>query len=72
MLGEYTAAIYDCNEAIFLKPGYAAAYYNRGWAKKKSGESVDAMKDWDKAMELAQKAGNTELQERIQKARTEN
>jgi len=49
---EYDKAIADYDEAIRLKPDFAAAYYNRGYAYTKKGDKVKAEADLAKAKEL--------------------
>jgi lipoprotein NlpI len=45
-------AIEDFTKAIQLKPGYAAAYYNRGTLEQLKGEVGCAIMDYTKAIEL--------------------
>jgi tetratricopeptide (TPR) repeat protein len=40
------------DEAIRLKPDYADAYYNRGFARNDKGDLVGALKDYDEAIRL--------------------
>ena len=44
-----------------LKPDFAAAYNNRGKAKAVLGLKDEARKDFETALELAQKAGNANI-----------
>ena len=48
----YAAAIADFDTAIRLKPDYAAAYYNRGYAKDELGQYAAAIADYDTAIRL--------------------
>lgn len=48
-LGEYALAIQDYDEALRLNSGYASALYGRGIAKKRTGASADAEKDFKAA-----------------------
>ena len=66
-LGQHFDAIQDYDAVIRSKPNYALAYQNRGFSKSALGQDVAALKDWYKAMELAEKAGDAELQTKIQK-----
>ncbi len=60
-LGLYQAAIADYDTAIQLKPDYAYAYVNRGVAKDKLRQPAAAIVDLNTALNLAEKAGNTEF-----------
>lgn len=51
-LQDYTGSISDFNNAIQLKPDYAAAYNNRGVAKYSLKDKNGACLDWSKAGEL--------------------
>ena len=51
---------------IRLRPDSALAYQNRGASKSALGQDLAALKDWYKALDLAKKAGDTELQTRLQ------
>ena len=66
-LGQHFDAIQDYDAVIRSKPNYALAYQNRGFSKSALGQDLAALKDWYKAMELAEKAGDAELQTKIQK-----
>jgi len=55
---DYEAAITDFDKAINLKPDYAAAFLNRGFAKKMLGDLSGACKDWTKAFELGLQQAN--------------
>ena len=60
-LGQYEDAIADCAEAVRLKPGYAVAYNNRGAAKAALDLKDEARKDFEIALELAQKANDAKI-----------
>ena len=60
-LGQHEDAIADCAEAIRLKPGYAVAYNNRGAAKAALDLKDEARKDFEIALELAQKANDAKI-----------
>ncbi len=49
---DYDAQIADYDEAIRLKPDYAAAYNNRGFAYNEKGQYDRAIADYDKAIRL--------------------
>ena len=51
-LGRYEAAIADYDEAICLKPDFAAAYHNRGNAKQALERYGDAIADYNQAILL--------------------
>ena len=57
-LDRHEDAIDDYDEAIRLKPDYADAYFNRGNAKSKLGRIDEARQDFEKARDLARKAGD--------------
>ena len=61
LLGQYEDAITDCAEAVRLKPGYAVAYNNRGAAKAALDLKDEARKDFEIALELAQKANDAKI-----------
>ena len=46
------AAIRDCSSAIELKPGYIKALLRRGQAYEDSDRPHEAMKDFEKALEI--------------------
>ena len=54
----YKEAVANFDKAIQLNPYVADAYYNRGWAKLRLGESEDARGNSQKARELYQEAIN--------------
>ena len=67
-LGQHQAAIADYDEALRLNPNHAGAYYNRGNARFVLGQHQAAFADYDearqdleKALALAQKAGDEAL-----------
>ena len=51
-MGQYFAAITDCDTAIRLKPDYADAYATRGLAKTSLGQHSAAIADCDIAIRL--------------------
>lgn len=54
-------AIADYDQAIALNPDYYVAYANRGVAKKNLGRINEARADYQKAIALAQAAGNADF-----------
>jgi tetratricopeptide (TPR) repeat protein len=50
----YDLAIADLNKAIKLEPDYADAYYNRGLAHKMRGEKDEAIRDFERVLELSE------------------
>ena len=56
--GDYDAAIADFDRAIGLKPDYARAYYERGFAYHINDEYAAAIADYDKAIELSPDYGD--------------
>ena len=64
-LGHPKAAISDFDEAIHLNPNNAEAYGSRGTAKRKLGFTDDAKRDYQMALDLAEKAGDAELKSQI-------
>jgi tetratricopeptide (TPR) repeat protein len=52
MIAKYT-------EAIKLKPDYAAAYIDRGFARRDLGDPKGAIADYQKAADLYKQQGNT-------------
>ena len=71
-LGQNLAAIADYNAVIQLDPNYTEAYFRRGLINGLLEKEFDAgIKDVNKAMELAEKSGNAELQQKIMVARME-
>ena len=57
--GNYKQAIEDYGRVIEIKPGYAEAYYNRGFIYLKQGDNISGCRDARKACEL----GNCKLLE---------
>ena len=51
-LGGYDKAIVDYDAAIDSRPGFAGAYYNRGFAYEASGEARRAVEDFRRARDL--------------------
>lgn len=66
-LGEHAAAIADCDKAISLDPDSASAYCVRGLAKNKIEQNKGA-EDLRKALELAEKAGDRNLQRALERS----
>ena len=60
-------AIADLNQSLKLNPSYAIAYYNRGLARNKLSDKQSALADFQQAAVLAQKQGNGNLAQKIQK-----
>ncbi|GCA76137.1 lipopolysaccharide assembly protein B [Microcystis aeruginosa NIES-2520] len=50
--GDYQGAIADYNQAIKIKPDYAAAYINRGIAKSDLGDKQGAIADYNQAIKI--------------------
>jgi tetratricopeptide (TPR) repeat protein len=50
--GQYNAAIVEYTRAIALKPDFAAAYNNRGYAAYSKYDGSDALPDLNRALEL--------------------
>ena len=50
--GDLQSAIAKFNDAIFLNPNYAIAYYHRAMAKSKIGLYDDALNDLNKALNI--------------------
>ena len=50
--GDYDRAIQDYDQAIRLKPDYAIAFYNRGYAYQHKGDYDRAIQDYDQAVRL--------------------
>ena len=48
-LNDYVGAIADYSKVIELKPGYAEAYYYRGYSKMKICQTLSAYQDFQKA-----------------------
>ena len=61
MLGQHQDAIADCDQAIKLKPDYAAAYLNRGLSYLETNQQEEARRDLETARDLAQQAGKEDL-----------
>lgn len=51
-LNDYTGAFKDFNNAIQLKPDFALAYYDRGFAKYYLEDHKGAIEDLEKAKDL--------------------
>jgi len=50
----------DLNQVIKINLDYAAAYYNRGIARKALGNKSEAIADFQQAVELYRQQGNDE------------
>lgn len=66
------SAISDFNNAIFLKPDYSEAYYNRGIAYYQTGKHNEACNDWIKAHELGFKPAKDAIEQYCSKQKTGN
>ena len=60
-LEQYQAALADLDRAIELNPGNTLAYINRGGTKIGLGRTNEARTDYQKALALAQEAGDEKL-----------
>ncbi len=67
MKDNYDKAIKDFDQVISINPKYVEAYYNRENAKYTLGKYEEARADWQRTLELANKQGNQELVQLIQK-----
>ena len=67
-LGQYEAALADYDEAIRLSPDHTDAYFSRGNAKAQLDRIDEARQDLEMALNLARKAGNTDLMTRAERA----
>ena len=65
-LGQHLAAISDYDTAIGIKLDFTEAYFNRGVAKALLKRTSEAKQDLQKALKLAEKAGNARLKSRIE------
>ena len=66
-LGQHSAAIADYDIVIRLNPDDAQAYFNRGREKYLQGHTQEAKQDFFKTLELAIKAGDTDLKTKVEK-----
>ena len=60
-LNRHAAAMADSDAAIRIKPDFAGAYFNRGNTKIALGRKDEARKDFERALEMARKAGDVDL-----------
>ena len=60
-LNRHEAAMADSAAAIRIKPDFAGAYFNRGNTKIALGRKDEARKDFERALEMARKAGDVDL-----------
>ena len=58
---DYLGALADYDEVLRLDPQNAGTYYIRGIAKKNLGRITEAREDYQKAIDLAQEAGNENI-----------
>jgi tetratricopeptide (TPR) repeat protein len=61
ILGDKQGAIADYNSALKINPNYAEAYNNRGVARAAIGDKQSGIADLQKAADLFQQQGNTQL-----------
>ena len=54
----------DYNQALRINPNYAHAYYNRGVARRDSGDKPGAIQDFQKAADLYQQQGDKDSYEK--------
>jgi Flp pilus assembly protein TadD len=59
--GNLTEAFEHLNRAIELRPDYALAHYRYGIALAHSGESADALAEFQQTLDLATAQGNDQL-----------
>ena len=52
-LNRLEQSIPDFDKAIKLDPSYTAAYFNRGHANRLKGDKAAAIRDFEKALEVA-------------------
>ena len=71
-LGDHSGAIADFDLAIELKPDYAKAYYNRRLDYASLGDKEMAHRDLLKARELAERSGDDQLLNSIDKVLSES
>jgi tetratricopeptide (TPR) repeat protein len=64
-LKDLQGAIADYNSALKINSNYADAYNNRGLARSDVGDKQGAIADLQKAAELFQQQGNTQLSQTI-------
>ena len=51
MIGDLQAALKDCNEALRLRPNFVDALDSRGLVNLKSGQTKNAIADFDAALQ---------------------
>ena len=52
MIGDLQAALKDCNEALRLRPNFVDALDSRGLTNLKSGQTKNAIADFDAALKI--------------------
>lgn len=64
--GKHQRAIASFDRALSINPNFALGYYSRGISWEQSGNTTAAIQDFQKAISLAQKQVNTNLQQMAQ------
>ena len=65
-IGQHAAAVVDYDKAIQIGPNNAEAYYSRGFSKFQLDRTWEAKQDLQKALKLAEKAGDARLKTKIE------